>query len=133
MTLGNVDQAIADIAAGKFVIVTDDEDRENEGDLVCAAQLVTPEMVNFRSLAAAERSTPLISAFPPRPSVNLSVAFVLSVASISIVTRLTPLFAKPVTVSVTKLPAVSPPVPVAVAATSVAGAADAVVIRFMAP
>src|SRR5213075_1437668 len=33
--------------AGKFIIVADDEDRENEGDLICAAQLVTPEMVNF--------------------------------------------------------------------------------------
>ncbi len=47
MTFGTVEQAIADIAAGKFVIVADDEDRENEGDLVCAAQLVTPDMVNF--------------------------------------------------------------------------------------
>ncbi|MFY7948544.1 MAG: 3,4-dihydroxy-2-butanone-4-phosphate synthase, partial [Gemmatimonas sp.] len=44
---GTVEQALADIAAGKFVVVADDEDRENEGDLVCAAQLVTPEMVNF--------------------------------------------------------------------------------------
>ena len=40
-------KAIEDIRDGKFVIVADDEDRENEGDLVCAAQLVTPEMVNF--------------------------------------------------------------------------------------
>ncbi|MDE3052905.1 MAG: bifunctional 3,4-dihydroxy-2-butanone-4-phosphate synthase/GTP cyclohydrolase II [Gemmatimonadota bacterium] len=47
MTFGTVDQAIADIKAGKFVIVADDEDRENEGDLICAAQLVTPAMVNF--------------------------------------------------------------------------------------
>ena len=44
---GTVKQAIADIAAGKMVIVADDDDRENEGDLVCAAQLVTPEMINF--------------------------------------------------------------------------------------
>ena len=44
---GTVEQALADIAAGKFVVVADDEDRENEGDLVCAAELVTPEMVNF--------------------------------------------------------------------------------------
>src|ERR671939_995727 len=47
MSFGTIEQAIADIRAGKFVIVADDEDRENEGDLVCAAQLVTPEMVNF--------------------------------------------------------------------------------------
>ncbi len=47
MPFGTVEQALADIHAGKFVVVADDEDRENEGDLVCAAQLVTPEMVNF--------------------------------------------------------------------------------------
>ena len=46
-TLGTIEQAIADLRDGKFVIVADDEDRENEGDLICAAQLVTPEMVNF--------------------------------------------------------------------------------------
>ena len=46
-TFGTVEQALADIAAGKFVVVADDEDRENEGDLVCAAELVTPAMVNF--------------------------------------------------------------------------------------
>jgi 3,4-dihydroxy 2-butanone 4-phosphate synthase/GTP cyclohydrolase II len=47
MTFGTIEQAITDIRAGKFVIVADDEDRENEGDLICAGQLVTPEMVNF--------------------------------------------------------------------------------------
>src|SRR5881392_1756557 len=47
MSFGSVEQAIDDIRAGKFVIVADDEDRENEGDLICAAQLVTPEIVNF--------------------------------------------------------------------------------------
>src|SRR5918911_464486 len=47
MPFATIEQAIADIRAGRFVIVADDEDRENEGDLVCAAQLVTPEMVNF--------------------------------------------------------------------------------------
>src|SRR5215207_7738877 len=47
MVFGTIEQAIADIHDGKFVIVADDEDRENEGDLICAAQLVTPEMVNF--------------------------------------------------------------------------------------
>src|SRR5687767_11297048 len=47
MPFASVEQAIEDIRAGKFVIVADDEDRENEGDLVCSAQLVTPEMVNF--------------------------------------------------------------------------------------
>src|SRR5213596_1895279 len=47
MQFGTVEQAIADIAAGKLIIVADDEDRENEGDLICAAQLVTPELINF--------------------------------------------------------------------------------------
>lgn len=47
MVFGTVEQALADIAAGKFVVVADDEDRENEGDLLCAAELVTPDMVNF--------------------------------------------------------------------------------------
>ena len=47
MAFGTIEQAIADVRAGKFVIVADDEDRENEGDLICAAQLVTPELVNF--------------------------------------------------------------------------------------
>ncbi len=43
----SVAQAIADIAAGKMVIVVDDESRENEGDLTMAADLVTPEAINF--------------------------------------------------------------------------------------
>lgn len=47
MSLGTVEQAITEIRAGRFVVVADDEDRENEGDLICAAQLVTPEMINF--------------------------------------------------------------------------------------
>jgi 3,4-dihydroxy 2-butanone 4-phosphate synthase/GTP cyclohydrolase II len=47
MPFGTIDQAISDIRDGKFVLVADDEDRENEGDLICAAQLVTPAMVNF--------------------------------------------------------------------------------------
>jgi 3,4-dihydroxy 2-butanone 4-phosphate synthase/GTP cyclohydrolase II len=47
MPFSTVEQAIADFRAGKFVVVADDEDRENEGDLICAAQLVTPEKINF--------------------------------------------------------------------------------------
>jgi len=47
MPFGTIEQAIADIRAGKLVIVADDEGRENEGDLVGAAEKVTPEMVNF--------------------------------------------------------------------------------------
>lgn len=46
MAFGTIEQALADLRAGKFVVVADDEDRENEGDLVCAAERITPEMVN---------------------------------------------------------------------------------------
>ena len=42
MPFAPVEQAIEDIRAGRFVVVADDEDRENEGDLICAAELVTP-------------------------------------------------------------------------------------------
>ena len=42
-----IEDAIADIRAGKAVIVVDDEDRENEGDFVTAARNATPEMINF--------------------------------------------------------------------------------------
>ncbi len=42
-----VEAIIADIRAGHMVIVTDDEDRENEGDLICAAEKITPDLVNF--------------------------------------------------------------------------------------
>ena len=45
--LDRIEEAIADIKAGKIVLVVDDEDRENEGDMICAAELITPEMVNF--------------------------------------------------------------------------------------
>ena len=45
--LDTVEQAIADIAAGKAVVVVDNEDRENEGDLIFAAELATPELVAF--------------------------------------------------------------------------------------
>ncbi len=45
--LDSIESAIADIRAGKVVIVVDDEDRENEGDFICAARCATPEVVNF--------------------------------------------------------------------------------------
>jgi len=47
MGLATVPEAISDFKSGKFVIVVDDEERENEGDLVVAAQLVTPEHISF--------------------------------------------------------------------------------------
>ena len=53
MAFGAVEEAISEIAAGRMVIVADDEDRENEGDLICAAQRVTPEIVNFMTKRAS--------------------------------------------------------------------------------
>jgi 3,4-dihydroxy 2-butanone 4-phosphate synthase/GTP cyclohydrolase II len=47
--LDSIEEAIEDIKNGKVVIVVDDEDRENEGDFICAAELVTPEIINFMS------------------------------------------------------------------------------------
>ncbi|SNT65914.1 3,4-dihydroxy 2-butanone 4-phosphate synthase / GTP cyclohydrolase II [Asanoa hainanensis] len=47
MTLSTVEEAVAAIAAGKPVVVVDDEDRENEGDLIFAAELATPELLAF--------------------------------------------------------------------------------------
>ncbi|HEX2616421.1 MAG TPA: 3,4-dihydroxy-2-butanone-4-phosphate synthase, partial [Flavobacteriales bacterium] len=46
-TLDSIESAIADIRAGKMVIVVDDEDRENEGDFITAARNATPEVINF--------------------------------------------------------------------------------------
>ncbi|MGN0208753.1 MAG: 3,4-dihydroxy-2-butanone-4-phosphate synthase, partial [Paludibacteraceae bacterium] len=45
--LHKVEEAIEDFRNGKFVIVVDDEDRENEGDFIIAAEKITPEKVNF--------------------------------------------------------------------------------------
>ncbi|MDR2432070.1 MAG: bifunctional 3,4-dihydroxy-2-butanone-4-phosphate synthase/GTP cyclohydrolase II [Candidatus Margulisbacteria bacterium] len=44
---GSIEQAIAEIKEGRLIIVVDDESRENEGDVVCAAQFITPEKINF--------------------------------------------------------------------------------------
>ena len=47
MNFNTIEEAISDIKAGKVIIVIDDENRENEGDFVAAAEMVTPEMINF--------------------------------------------------------------------------------------
>ena len=47
MLKDNIKDIIQDIQKGKMVIVLDDESRENEGDLVCAADMITPEIINF--------------------------------------------------------------------------------------
>ena len=45
--LNTIEEAIEAISAGQLIIVVDDEDRENEGDFICAAELITPENINF--------------------------------------------------------------------------------------
>lgn len=47
MEFSNIQDLISDIRNGKMVIIVDDEDRENEGDLVCASETVTPDLINF--------------------------------------------------------------------------------------
>jgi 3,4-dihydroxy 2-butanone 4-phosphate synthase/GTP cyclohydrolase II len=52
MPFASIEEAAADLRDGRMIIIVDDEDRENEGDLVCAAELVTPEAVNFMATHA---------------------------------------------------------------------------------
>src|SRR5258706_16477511 len=47
MPFASIPDAADDIREGRMIIIVDDEDRENEGDLVCAAEKVTPEIINF--------------------------------------------------------------------------------------
>jgi 3,4-dihydroxy 2-butanone 4-phosphate synthase/GTP cyclohydrolase II len=47
MTFASIEDAVTEIREGRMIIIVDDEDRENEGDLVCAAEKATPEMINF--------------------------------------------------------------------------------------
>ncbi len=49
ISIDTIEEAIEDIRNGKLVVVVDDEDRENEGDFICAAETVTPEIINFMS------------------------------------------------------------------------------------
>ncbi len=50
MPLAKIEEAVEDIKNGKMIIIVDDEDRENEGDLVCAAEKVTPEIISFMAI-----------------------------------------------------------------------------------
>jgi 3,4-dihydroxy 2-butanone 4-phosphate synthase/GTP cyclohydrolase II len=84
-----VEDAITDIREGRLVIVADDEDRENEGDLVCAASKITPELVNFmarhgRGLICAalteERADALdLSPMVERNTESMRTAFTITV------------------------------------------------------
>ena len=88
MPFGTVARAIEDIRSGKFVVVADDEDRENEGDLICAAELVSSSMVNFMLQAKGMICVALTSErvaeleLPPQGSENteaMRTAFTVSV------------------------------------------------------
>ncbi|HEX7173774.1 MAG TPA: 3,4-dihydroxy-2-butanone-4-phosphate synthase [Pyrinomonadaceae bacterium] len=52
MPFASIEEAARDLSDGRMVIIVDDEDRENEGDLACAAECVTPEMINFMATHA---------------------------------------------------------------------------------
>ena len=48
----SIGEALAEIQAGRMIVVVDDEDRENEGDLMIAAEMITPEVINFMATHA---------------------------------------------------------------------------------
>ena len=52
MPFASIEEAAADMRDGRMIIIVDDEDRENEGDLVCAAEKVTPDLINFMATHA---------------------------------------------------------------------------------
>jgi 3,4-dihydroxy 2-butanone 4-phosphate synthase/GTP cyclohydrolase II len=52
MPFASIEEAAADLREGRMIIIVDDEDRENEGDLACAAECVTPEIINFMATHA---------------------------------------------------------------------------------
>ncbi|MEO8452407.1 MAG: bifunctional 3,4-dihydroxy-2-butanone-4-phosphate synthase/GTP cyclohydrolase II [Gemmatimonadota bacterium] len=89
MTFSTIEAAIEDLRNGKVIIVADDEDRETEGDLVCAAELVTPDTVNFMAThgrglicltLTAERCDQLgLRQMTDRNTEELSTAFTVSI------------------------------------------------------
>ena len=67
MKFNTIEEAIEDIKQGKIIVVVDDEDRENEGDLLMAAELVTPESINFMATYAKGLiCTPSSVSFPSK-------------------------------------------------------------------
>ena len=87
--LHSIEEAIKDLQQGKFIIVVDDEDRENEGDLICAASNITPAMVNFAITKAKglmcvsmDQSKADFLALPPMTANNTDIkgtAFTISI------------------------------------------------------
>ena len=79
MKKNNISEIIEDIKKGKMVIIVDDESRENEGDLICAADLVTPEIINFmaskgKGLICLPMSKELIDKFDLKMMTNKNKA-----------------------------------------------------------
>ena len=71
--LSSIEDAVEDFRQGKFLIVVDDEDRENEGDFIIAAEAITPEKVNFmlangRGVLCADRKSTRLNSSHTRPS-----------------------------------------------------------------
>ena len=52
LPLASIREALADLRAGRMIVIVDDEDRENEGDLMIAAETITPEAINFMATRA---------------------------------------------------------------------------------
>src|SRR5919199_2478533 len=64
----SIDSALADLKAGRPLVVVDDENRENEGDVICAAQFATPDNINFMAVNARGLICLALSGErPPRP------------------------------------------------------------------
>ncbi|MBN1341208.1 MAG: bifunctional 3,4-dihydroxy-2-butanone-4-phosphate synthase/GTP cyclohydrolase II [Phycisphaerae bacterium] len=87
--LCTIDEAISELRQGRMIVLVDDEDRENEGDLVCAASMVTPEMINFMlkhargvlCLAMTKERCDALNLHPQAPenTASLGTAFMVSV------------------------------------------------------
>ncbi len=88
----SIEDALADLAAGRAIVVVDDEDRENEGDVICAAQFATPDMINFMAVEARgliclamtgdrldELDLPLMVTSSPFEDENEQTAFTVSI------------------------------------------------------
>jgi 3,4-dihydroxy 2-butanone 4-phosphate synthase / GTP cyclohydrolase II len=88
----SIPDALADLAAGRAIVVVDDEDRENEGDVICAAQFATPDMINFMAVEARgliclamtgdrldELDLPLMVTNSPFEDENEQTAFTVSI------------------------------------------------------
>ncbi|MFC1691035.1 bifunctional 3,4-dihydroxy-2-butanone-4-phosphate synthase/GTP cyclohydrolase II [Nanoarchaeota archaeon] len=89
MKFSTIEESIKDFKKGKFVIIVDDESRENEGDLVCAAETITPEKINFMlkhtsgiicmPIIGKRLEDLKISAMVEKPNDNFSTPFTVSI------------------------------------------------------